>query len=121
MNIFKEIEDRFNHFYKQADGSFKWPNSAEGDILKLVYKLIQEEKRRIAIGASADFSYADFIALKEEDRKAPCYATAVDSPSRDAVAYADYILNHYSRNSLSDKLCLARSLEEHGWSSRITK
>lgn len=37
------------------------------------------------------------------------------SPSRDAVQYADYILNHYSRNSHADKLCLARDLERHGW------
>jgi hypothetical protein len=36
-------------------------------------------------------------------------------PSREAVQYADYILNHYSRTSQSDKICLARDLERHGW------
>ena len=36
-------------------------------------------------------------------------------PSRDAVQYADYILNHYSRNSQADKICLAQDLERHGW------
>jgi hypothetical protein len=39
-----------------------------------------------------------------------------DAPaSLEAVQYADYILNHYSRYSHADKLCLARDLERHGW------
>lgn len=43
-------------------------------------------------------------------------AAAAGSPSEAAVQYADYILNHYSRHSHKDKLCLARDLEEsHGW------
>lgn len=37
------------------------------------------------------------------------------SASSEAVQYADYILNHYSRDSHADKLCLARDLERHGW------
>lgn len=37
------------------------------------------------------------------------------SASLEAVQYADYILNHYSRDSYADKLCLARDLERHGW------
>lgn len=41
---------------------------------------------------------------------------ALCSPSDAAVQYADYILNHYSRHSHNDKLCLARDLvESHGW------
>ena len=32
-------------------------------------------------------------------------------PSREAIQYADYILNHYSRHSYADKICLARDLE----------
>jgi len=36
-------------------------------------------------------------------------------PSSEAIRYANYILNHYSRNSYKDKLCLARDLERHGW------
>jgi hypothetical protein len=34
------------------------------------------------------------------------------------VQYADYVLNHYARNSYADKLCLARDLERHGWRKR---
>ena len=38
-----------------------------------------------------------------------------DTPRTDAYQYADYILNHYDRNSHMDKLCLARSLVERGY------
>lgn len=34
----KEIRDRLTHFYGQTDGTFKLPNSCEGDLLKLVAK-----------------------------------------------------------------------------------
>lgn len=37
------------------------------------------------------------------------------NPSPESVQYADYILNHYSKDSYSDKICLARSLEQNGW------
>ena len=37
--------------------------------------------------------------------------------SSDAVRYADYILNHYDRNSEKDKLCLAKNLLRHGWNN----
>lgn len=39
----------------------------------------------------------------------------VGQPSNAAVRYADYILNHYARNSQFDKIVLARDLERHGW------
>lgn len=35
-------------------------------------------------------------------------------PSPEAIRYADYILNHYSRDSQADKICLARDLERRG-------
>ena len=38
-------------------------------------------------------------------------------PSRKAIQYVDYILNHYSRDSYADKICLARDLERHGWAN----
>jgi chromosome segregation ATPase len=38
-----------------------------------------------------------------------------ETPRTDAYQYADYILNHYDRNSHMDKLCLARSLVERGY------
>ena len=37
----KEIKDRLDYFYKQADGSYNFPNSAEGDILKMVLHYLQ--------------------------------------------------------------------------------
>ncbi len=37
--------------------------------------------------------------------------------SSNAVRYADYILNHYDRNSKKDKLCLAKDLLRHGWNN----
>lgn len=40
----QEILDRMTHFYKQTDGTYKWPNSAEGDLLKMTYKYLTEEK-----------------------------------------------------------------------------
>jgi hypothetical protein len=43
------------------------------------------------------------------------YSAATYSPSTEAVQYADYILNHYSRYSHADKLCLAIDLEKRGW------
>lgn len=43
-----------------------------------------------------------------------CPATTC-SASSEAVQYADYVLNHYSRDSHADKLCLACDLERHGW------
>lgn len=39
------------------------------------------------------------------------------NPSPESVQYADYILNHYSKDSYSDKICLARSLEQNIWKS----
>jgi hypothetical protein len=41
-------------------------------------------------------------------------------PSREAIQYVDYILNHYSRDSYADKICLARDLERHGWANDQT-
>lgn len=35
-----EILDRMKHFYMQTDGTYKWPDSAEGDLLKMVYGLL---------------------------------------------------------------------------------
>jgi hypothetical protein len=43
-DLLKEVIDRLHYFYLQTDGSMKYPNSAEGDILKLVYKLLVKQK-----------------------------------------------------------------------------
>lgn len=37
------------------------------------------------------------------------------NPSASSIRYADYILNHYSKDSMMDKICLARDLEKHGF------
>lgn len=43
MNIEEEIKDRLDYFYKQTDGTYKFPNSAEGDLLKLVQKYFRDK------------------------------------------------------------------------------
>jgi hypothetical protein len=44
MNYRQEILDRIKYFYGQVDfyggiESYKFPNSAEGDLLKMVYRI----------------------------------------------------------------------------------
>lgn len=38
-----------------------------------------------------------------------------DENFQEAYSYADYILNHYNRDSKADKLVLAKDLLKHGW------
>ena len=38
----KEINDRLFHFYAKTDGTFDFPNSAEGDLLKLVNEYMKK-------------------------------------------------------------------------------
>lgn len=38
----KEINDRLFYFYGQTDGTFDFPNSAEGDLLKLVNEYMKK-------------------------------------------------------------------------------
>lgn len=38
----KEINDRLFYFYGQTDGTFNFPNSAEGDLLKLVNEYMKK-------------------------------------------------------------------------------
>jgi hypothetical protein len=42
--LIQEVLDRMHHFYLQIDGSMKWPNSAEGDLLRMVYKAVSGER-----------------------------------------------------------------------------
>ena len=37
----KEIKDRLKHFYGKTDGTYSFPNSLEGDMLKMVLKLVE--------------------------------------------------------------------------------
>lgn len=41
-NLKSEIKDRMDYLYKTMDG-MKFPNSVEGDILKLVYRFLRNE------------------------------------------------------------------------------
>lgn len=41
--LLKEIKDRLQYFYGQVDGNYKFPNSAEGDLLKLVHKYVKDK------------------------------------------------------------------------------
>lgn len=38
--IAKELRDRMTHFYGQSDGSFRFPNSCEGDLLRMTARLL---------------------------------------------------------------------------------
>ena len=40
----KEIQARMTYFYAQTDGTMNFPNSAEGDLLKMVHTLLQNTK-----------------------------------------------------------------------------
>lgn len=40
----KEIKDRIQYFYYKTDGTYNFPNSAEGDILKMVKDFFKEEE-----------------------------------------------------------------------------
>ena len=40
----REIQDRLDYFFKRTDGSYNFPNSAEGDILKMVLHYFQGEE-----------------------------------------------------------------------------
>lgn len=42
-----EFQDRVTHFYEQTDRSIKWPNSAEGDLLKIGYDEINAMRMAI--------------------------------------------------------------------------
>lgn len=36
----QELKLRFRHFYGQTDGTYDFPNSLEGDLLKMTFKMI---------------------------------------------------------------------------------
>lgn len=38
--IAKELRDRMTYFYGQSDGSFRFPNSCEGDMLRMTARLL---------------------------------------------------------------------------------
>lgn len=35
---FQEVRDRIDYFYLQTDGTYNFPNSAEGDLIKMVHE-----------------------------------------------------------------------------------
>lgn len=42
----REIQARMVHFYGQTDGTMKFPSSAEGDLLKMVHKLLKRDSSK---------------------------------------------------------------------------
>ena len=40
--LVKEMQDRMRHFYDQTDGTMNFPNSAEGDLLKIAHVLLSK-------------------------------------------------------------------------------
>jgi hypothetical protein len=43
QDLAKEIQARMTYFYTQTDGTMNFPNSAEGDLLKMVHTLLQND------------------------------------------------------------------------------
>jgi hypothetical protein len=39
----RELLDRLQHFYGKTDGTMDFPNSLDGDMLKLTYKFLTRE------------------------------------------------------------------------------
>jgi hypothetical protein len=37
---FQEIRNRIDYFYRQIDGTYNFPNSAEGDLLSMMHKAL---------------------------------------------------------------------------------
>jgi len=37
----QELRDRMQHFYGQTDGTMKFPNSVDGDLLRMVHVLLK--------------------------------------------------------------------------------
>jgi hypothetical protein len=68
-DLMKEIRDRMKHFYGQTDGTLKVPNSAEGDILKMVALLLDKlgdghnPKRVAGLLEGLELSLADDMTL----------------------------------------------------------
>jgi|LWDU01.1.fsa_nt_gi hypothetical protein len=44
-----EFDDRTFHFYAQPDGTIGWPNSADGDLLKIARKEIDELRELLVV------------------------------------------------------------------------
>lgn len=40
VSVADELRRRMRHFYLQVDGTMKFPNSAEGDLLKMMHHLL---------------------------------------------------------------------------------
>ena len=40
----REIKSRMTYFYKQTDGTMAFPNSSEGDLLKIVHAFLKQNK-----------------------------------------------------------------------------
>lgn len=38
--LLKSIHSRINYFYAKTDGSFEYPNSAEGDLILMIHRYI---------------------------------------------------------------------------------
>jgi ABC-type ATPase involved in cell division len=57
-----EALDRMRYFYGQTDGSYSWPNSAEGDLLRICAREI--ETLRTELKLAIDFHK---VAIKERD------------------------------------------------------
>jgi len=54
--LIKEIQNRMRHFYGQTDGTMNFPNSAEGDLLKMVHVMLsKQEESDVSVDKSNNF------------------------------------------------------------------
>lgn len=54
MNYLQEAKDRIEYAYLQIDGTIDFPNSYDGDILKLIYselKELESRKYKLVVGS----------------------------------------------------------------------
>lgn len=68
-SLAREIRDRLNYFYLQTDGTHGFPNSAEGDLLKMVLRLLTPEapsQSALAPVAAPELGAADVELLRRE-------------------------------------------------------
>lgn len=75
----QEILDRLAYFYKQIDGTYNFPNSAEGDLLKMVYKWLADnpvdqlllKARRDELQKQVDYLKTNHTVFGTEDWTEP--------------------------------------------------
>jgi hypothetical protein len=64
----QEIQDRLRHFYGQTDGSYLFPDSQEGDLLKLVHRYLNPQTLYIITGLPGSGKSTLAFKMFQEDK-----------------------------------------------------